>query len=61
MTKVEEDLQSSVPLNNVGSGGVDGIGVGPKGEPGVYPKKKKLRVLFPMMKRKTLRDISKEY
>lgn len=61
MTKVEEDLQSSVPLNNVGSGGVDGIGVGPKGEPGVYPKKKKLRALFPMMKRKTLRDISKEY
>ena len=61
MTKVEEDLQSSVPLNNVGSGGVDGIGVGPKGEPGVYPKKKKLRALFPMMKRKTLRDITKEY
>ena len=61
MTKVEEDLQSSVPLNNVGSGSIDGIGVGPKGEPGVKPKKKKLRVLCPMMKRKTLRDISKEY
>ena len=61
MTKVEEDIQSSVPLNNVGSGSIDGIGVGPKGEPGVQPKKKKLRVLFPMMKRKTLRDMSKEY
>ena len=61
MTKVEEDIQSSVPLNNVGSGSIDGIGVGPKGEPGVQPKKKKLRVLFPMLKRKTLRDISKEY
>lgn len=61
MTKVKEDLQSSVPLNNVGSGSIEGIGVGPKGEPGVHPKKKKLRALFPMMKRKTLRDITKEY
>lgn len=60
MAKVKEDLQSPVPLNNVGSGSIEGIGVGPKGEPGVHPKKKKLRVLFPMLKRKTLRDISKE-
>lgn len=61
MNKVKEDLQSPVPLNNVGSGSIEGIGVGPKGEPGVHPKKKKLRSLFPMLKRKTLRDISKEY
>lgn len=61
MIKVEEDLQSATPLNNVGSGSIEGIGVGPKGEPGVHPKKKKLRVLFPMMKRKSLRDITKEY
>lgn len=27
--------------NSVGAGGIDGIGVGPKGEPGVYLKKKK--------------------
>lgn len=51
MDNLKEDIQSPVPLNNVGSGGVEGIGVGPKGEPGVYPKKKKLRVLFPMIKR----------
>ena len=61
MIDVKEDLQSPVPLNNVGSGSIEGIGVGPKGEPGVHPRKKKLRVLFPMMKRKTLRDITKEY
>lgn len=61
MAKIKEDLQSSVPLNNVGSGSIEGIGVGPKGEPGVHPKKKKLRSLFPMMKRKTLSSIAKEY
>ncbi len=60
MDKLKEDLQSSVPLNNVGSGSIEGIGVGPKGEPGVPKNGKKLRVLFPMLKRKTLRDISKE-
>ena len=60
MAKVKEDLQSPTPLNNVGSGSIEGIGVGPKGEPGVHPKKKKLRVLFPTLKRKTLSDISKE-
>lgn len=27
--------------NSVGAGGIDGIGVGPKGEPGVHMKKKK--------------------
>ena len=27
--------------NSVGGGGIDGIGVGPKGEPGVRVKKKK--------------------
>jgi hypothetical protein len=51
MDNVKEDIQSPVPLNNVGTGSIDGIGVGPKGEPGVHPKKKKLRVLFPMLKR----------
>jgi hypothetical protein len=57
MTKLKEDLGSQTPLNNVGSGGIEGIGVGPKGEPGI--KKKKLRSLFPMMKRKTLSDLRK--
>lgn len=50
--KIEEDIASTGAFNNAGGGGVDGIGVGPKGEPGVYPKKKKLRILFPMISRK---------
>lgn len=35
---VEEDA----PTNSAGAGAVDGIGVGPKGEPGIRPKKKRL-------------------
>lgn len=60
MRKVKEDTQSSISLNNVGSGSIEGIGVGPRGEPGVSSKTKKLRILFPMIKRKSLRDITKE-
>ena len=41
--KLDEDMTSAVPANAAGSGNIAGIGVGPKGEPGVYPKKKKLR------------------
>lgn len=59
MNSIEEDTPSAVPLNNVGAGSVEGIGVGPRGEPGVNPKKKKLRLMFPMMKRKSLSDITK--
>ena len=36
-TGMEEDA----PTNSAGSGSVAGIGVGPMGEPGVHPKKKK--------------------
>lgn len=51
---VKEDAASVGAFNAAGSGSVAGIGIppGPQGEPGVYPKKKKLRVLFPMLKRK---------
>jgi hypothetical protein len=42
MKKIKEDLTSVVPANAAGSGKIEGIGVGPKGEPGVYQKKKKL-------------------
>ena len=53
MAKIKEDTSSAVPANAAGSGGIDGIGVGPKGEPGITKGKKKLRVLFPIIKRKT--------
>lgn len=49
---VKEDTASQGAFNAAGSGGVDGIGVGPKGEPGVNTNKRKLRVLFPLLKRK---------
>lgn len=53
--KIKEDTASTGAMNAAGGGSIDGIGVGPKGEPGVYPKKKKLRVLFPMIKRKEVK------
>ena len=34
-------LEEDAPTNSAGSGSVHGIGVGPHGEPGVDPKKKK--------------------
>jgi hypothetical protein len=50
---VNEDggVISSTPTNNAGGGAIEGIGVGPKGEPGVYPKKKKLRNIIPLLSR----------
>jgi hypothetical protein len=51
MSIKKEETASAVPTNNAGGGNVDGIGVGPRGEPGIKPKKKKLRVLFPIIKR----------
>jgi len=52
---IKEDSASVGAFNAAGGGSVDGIGVGPKGEPGVTPKKKKLRVLFPILKRQAMR------
>jgi len=40
---IKEDMTATIPANAAGPGNIAGIGVGPKGEPGVYPKKKKLR------------------
>jgi len=34
------NLKEDAPTNAVGSGGVEGIGFGSKGEPGVYKKRK---------------------
>jgi len=48
MDKIKEDMASPGAFNNAGSGSVAGT----QDEPGVYPKKKKLRVIAPMLKRK---------
>lgn len=40
---LEEDGEGAVaPVNNVGGGAIAGVGIGPQGEPGVSPKRKKL-------------------
>ena len=39
-------LEEDAPTNAAGSGNVHGIGVGPQGEPGVDPKKKKRHTLI---------------
>jgi hypothetical protein len=36
-TEMQEEAVAGAPTNAVGSGAIEGIGVGPKGEPGVKP------------------------
>jgi hypothetical protein len=45
-------IQEDAPVNAVGGGQIAGIGVGPKGEPGV-PKKKKTASFISFIKRKS--------
>lgn len=45
-------MVGGVPTNNVGSGDIDGLGIGPKGEPGVNKKKRKLMPLMSFIRRK---------
>lgn len=47
LTKEEmSGMIGGAPVNNVGSGNIAGLGVGPNGEPGVNKKKKKSVVPF---------------
>lgn len=39
----EDDIKEDAATNNAGAGHIQGIGVGPKGEPGVHPEKGKHR------------------
>jgi len=48
MDKIKEDMASTGAYNNAGSGSVAGT----RDESGVYPEKKKLRIIAPMLKRK---------
>ena len=36
-----QEIEEDAPTNSAGGGNVHGIGVGPYGEPGINPKKKK--------------------
>lgn len=46
------ETESAMAANAAGTGGVEGIGVGPKGEPGVHLKKKLRTIIGPVIKRK---------
>lgn len=47
LAKLEEDgegVPAGVPANNAGSGNIAGLGVGPKGEPGIDLRKRKKKI-----------------
>lgn len=46
MAKLDETI-GVMAVNNAGGGAIDGIGVGPRGEPGVKNKKRPLRAVVP--------------
>ncbi len=48
------EIAEDAVVNSVSSGGIDGIGVGSKGEPGIHPNKKKKETQ--VLKRKTLQQ-----
>lgn len=51
---IKEDggaMVGGVPANNVGDGAIDGIGIGPRGEPGIN-KKRKVTPLMGFIRRK---------
>lgn len=52
------EMNEEVPTNSAGTGNIEGIGVGPKGEPGVYLKGKN-RQQTPIARRKTFSDFMK--
>jgi hypothetical protein len=53
INKLEEEggMVGGSPTNNVGSGEIAGLGVGPQGEPGVDKKRKKKVMPFKMFTR----------
>jgi hypothetical protein len=52
MSIIKEDL----PTNNAGSGNIDGIGVGPKGEPGI----KKVKLINKILSYKRDRNVGRK-
>ncbi len=51
MTKKLSETDSTVAINNVGMGNIEGTGVGLNGEPGVSLSKKKKKKLWSIVKR----------
>ena len=44
------------PVNNVGGGNIAGVGVGPAGEPGIMPKKKKKKTIIMSMLKRNIKE-----
>ena len=44
--EIDEVVDEEAPTNSAGGGNVAGLGVGPQGEPGVHPKKKKKKLAW---------------
>jgi len=57
----KKNLKEDGIVNSAGSGAIAGLGVGPQGEPGVHPKKKKFPILQPMTRRKTFATLREEF
>lgn len=55
-----QTLKEDGVVNSAGSGAIAGLGVGPQGEPGVHPKKKKTPILQPLARRKTFATLREE-
>jgi hypothetical protein len=49
-------VQEDAPANNVGGGNIAGVGVGPAGEPGVMPKKKKKKTIIMGMLKRNIKE-----
>jgi hypothetical protein len=59
MYGLDEPLHEEAAVNAAGSGGIAGIGVGPKGEPGIQ-KKARTRMLTRLLPKKMLKTITSE-
>lgn len=49
-------VQEDAPANNVGGGNIAGVGVGPAGEPGIMPKKKKKKTIIMGMLKRNIKE-----
>jgi hypothetical protein len=52
MKKTQDKVFEEVPTNNISGGKIEGAGVGPKGEPGVPRRRKKVTPFMAFVKRK---------
>lgn len=67
IARLFKNISEDAPANNVGSGNIAGVGVGPDGEPGIkktkYQKKNEKEapdpIMSPIRRRKSFREFMK--